>query len=56
MDRKIKRSIRMPEDVHRALMEESRRIGKSGNQVILRVLGERYGIEVKEERPGRRWY
>lgn len=44
----------MPEDVHRALMEESRRARKSGNQVIMKILGERYGIEIKEERPGRK--
>lgn len=55
-ERTIKRSVRIPEDVHEALMEESRRRGKSGNQVILQVLGERYGIEVKERRKGRRWY
>lgn len=37
-ERTIKRSIRLPLDVHEALMEEAKERGRSGNQVILDVL------------------
>ncbi len=55
-DRTIKRSIRIPNRMHEVLSEESKRRGKSVNQVILEDLGRMYGIEVGERRRGRRWY
>lgn len=54
-ERTIKRSIRIPLEVHEVLNEESKRRGKSVNQVILEDLGNIYNIEVGERRRGRRW-
>lgn len=55
-EKTIKRSIRVPKRLHEVLSEESKRRGKSVNQVILEDLGRMYGIEVGERRRGRRWY
>lgn len=52
----IKRSIRIPYEIDEELKEESRRVGKTVNQIILEICGEAYGIEVRERRRGRRWY
>ena len=52
----IKRSIRIPNDIDEALKEDSRRCGRTVNQIILEICGEAYGIEVRERKRGRRWY
>lgn len=46
----IKRSIRIPSKLYEALVEDSRRVGRSSNQVVLDILGEAYGIEVEERK------
>lgn len=55
-EKTIKRSIRIPSKLYEALVEDSRRVGRSSNQVVLDILGEAYGIEVEERKRGRRWY
>lgn len=37
-ERTIKRSIRIPSKLYEALVEDSRRVGRSSNQVILDIL------------------
>ena len=54
-ERTIKRSIRIPLRMHEVLGEESKRRGKTVNQVILEDLGRMYGIEVGNRKRGRRW-
>ena len=51
----IKRTIRVPLDLHSKLNESSRLRGKTVNQVILEDLGNLYGVEIGERRRGRRW-
>lgn len=37
-EKTIKRSIRIPSKLYEALVEDSRRVGRSSNQVILDIL------------------
>ncbi len=37
-DKTIKRSIRIPSKLYEALVEDSRRLGRSSNQVILDIM------------------
>lgn len=54
-DKTIKRSIRIPLDLHEKLEWKSRLLGKTVNQVILEDLGRLNGIYVGERKRGRRW-
>jgi hypothetical protein len=51
----IKRSIRIPIDLHNKLEWKSKLLGKTVNQVILEDLGRLNGVEVGDRRRGRRW-
>jgi hypothetical protein len=51
----IKRSIRIPIDLHNKLEWKSKLLGKTVNQVILEDLGRLNGIDVGDRRRGRRW-
>lgn len=51
----IKRSIRIPIDLHNKLEWKSQLLGKTVNQVILEDLGRLNGIDVGDRRRGRRW-
>ena len=51
----VKRSIRIPIDLHNKLEWKSKLLGKTVNQVILQDLGTMNGIYVEERRRGRRW-
>lgn len=37
-ERTVKRSIRIPSKLYEALVEDSRRVGRSSNQVVLDIL------------------
>lgn len=52
----VKRSIRIPIDLHNKLEWKSNLLGKTVNQVILEDLGRLNGIDVEERKRGRRWY
>ena len=52
----IKRSIRIPIDLHNKLEWKSKLLGKTVNQVILEDLGRLNGVKVEERKRGRRWY
>lgn len=52
----VKRSIRIPLDLHEKLEWKSELLGKTVNQVILEDLGRLNGINVEERKRGRRWY
>lgn len=54
-DKTIKRSIRIPLDLHEKLEWKSELLGKTVNQVILEDLGSMNGIYVEERKRGRRW-
>ena len=54
-DKTVKRSIRIPLDLHEKLEWKSELLGKTVNQVILEDLGRMNGIYVEERRRGRRW-
>lgn len=54
-DKTVKRSIRIPLDLHEKLEWKSRLLGKTVNQVILEDLGRLNGIYVGERKRGRRW-
>lgn len=54
-DKTVKRSIRIPLDLHDKLVWKSNLLGKTVNQVILDDLGRMNGIYVGERRRGRRW-
>lgn len=51
----IKRTIRIPFELHDKLSESSRLRGKTVNQVILEDLGRMYGVEIGNRKRGRRW-
>lgn len=51
----IKRSIRIPIDLHNKLVWKSNLLGKTVNQVILEDLGRLNGVNVGERKRGRRW-
>lgn len=51
----VKRSIRIPLELHSKLEWKSKLLGKTVNQVILQDLGTMNGIYVEERRRGRRW-
>lgn len=51
----IKRSIRIPIDLHNKLEWKSQLLGKTVNQVILEDLGRLNGVDVGDRRRGRRW-
>ena len=52
----VKRSIRIPLDLHQKLEWKSELLGKTVNQVILEDLGRLNGVNVEERKRGRRWY
>ena len=52
----VKRSIRIPLDLHEKLEWKSGLLGKTVNQVILEDLGRLNGVNVEERKRGRRWY
>lgn len=52
----VKRSIRIPLDLHEKLEWKSELLGKTVNQVILEDLGRLNGVNVEERKRGRRWY
>jgi hypothetical protein len=52
----IKRSIRIPIDLHNKLEWKSKLLGKTVNQVILEDLGRLNGVDVGNRKRGRRWY
>lgn len=54
-DKTIKRTIRIPFELHDKLSESSRLRGKTVNQVILEDLGRMYGVEIGNRKRGRRW-
>lgn len=54
-DKTVKRSIRIPLDLHEKLEWKSELLGKTVNQVILEDLGRLNGVQVGERRRGRRW-
>lgn len=54
-DKTVKRSIRIPLDLHEKLEWKSKLLGKTVNQVILEDLGSMNGIYVEERKRGRRW-
>lgn len=51
----IKRTIRIPIDLHEKLVWKSGLLGKTVNQVILEDLGRMYGVEIGNRKRGRRW-
>lgn len=51
----VKRSIRIPLDLHEKLEWKSELLGKTVNQVILEDLGRLNGVYVGDRRRGRRW-
>lgn len=51
----VKRSIRIPLDLHEKLEWKSGLLGKTVNQVILEDLGRLNGVHVEDRRRGRRW-
>ena len=51
----VKRTIRLPFELHDKLSESSRLRGKTVNQVILEDLGRIYGVDIGDRRRGRRW-
>jgi predicted DNA-binding protein len=54
-DKTVKRSIRIPLDLHQKLEWKSELLGKTVNQVILEDLGRLNGVYVGDRRRGRRW-
>ena len=54
-DKTVKRSIRIPLDLHEKLEWKSELLGKTVNQVILEDLGRLNGVYVGDRRRGRRW-
>lgn len=51
----VKRTIRIPLDLHEKLEWKSELLGKTVNQVILEDLGRLNGVYVGDRRRGRRW-
>lgn len=51
----VKRSIRIPLDLHEKLEWKSELLGKTVNQVILEDLGRLNGVYVGDRKRGRRW-
>jgi predicted DNA-binding protein len=54
-DKTVKRSIRIPLDLHQKLEWKSELLGKTVNQVILEDLGRLNGVYVGDRKRGRRW-
>lgn len=52
----VKRSIRIPIELHEKLEWKSSLLGKTVNQVILEDLGRLNGIYIGERKRGRRWH
>lgn len=50
----IKRSIRLPKDINHKLVLDSIASDKTVNQIIIDLIGQKYGIPVEFRKRGRR--
>ena len=54
-EKTVKRSIRIPKELHNKLGEEARIRQRSVNQIILEKLGAIYRVKIEDRIQGRRW-